>query len=104
MDADAILLHLIIDLVIIIVAARSLGWVAKKLNQPAVIGEIIAGMLLGPTVIGRIWPSVPGQLFPASTTAAPSPTPRRATRRPSPSRSLSAPRCASRPSRCSRAC
>ncbi len=64
MDADAILLHLIIDLVIIIVAARSLGWVAKKLNQPAVIGEIIAGMLLGPTVIGRIWPSVPGQLFP----------------------------------------
>ena len=64
MEADEILLHLIIDLVIINVAARSLGWVAKKLNQPAVIGEIIAGMLLGPTVIGRIWPSIPGQLFP----------------------------------------
>jgi Kef-type K+ transport system membrane component KefB len=65
MDADSILLHLIIDLVIIIIAARSLGWAAKKLNQPAVIGEIIAGILLGPTVIGRIWPSVPGRLFPA---------------------------------------
>lgn len=64
MDTDAILLHLIIDLVIIIVAARSLGWMAKKINQPAVIGEIVAGILLGPTVIGRIWPSVPGQLFP----------------------------------------
>lgn len=65
MDADSILLHLIIDLVIIIIAARALGWVAKRLNQPAVIGEIIAGILLGPTVIGRIWPSVPGRLFPA---------------------------------------
>lgn len=65
MDADSILLHLIIDLVIIIIAARSLGWVAKRLNQPAVIGEIIAGILLGPTVIGRIWPSVPRRLFPA---------------------------------------
>ncbi|MHB8645140.1 MAG: cation:proton antiporter domain-containing protein [Thermomicrobiales bacterium] len=66
MDADSILLHLIIDLVIIIIAARSLGWVAKRLNQPAVIGEIIAGIILGPTVIGRIWPSVPGRLFPAA--------------------------------------
>jgi K+:H+ antiporter len=65
MDADSILLHLIIDLVIIIIAARSLGWVAKRLNQPAVIGEIIAGILLGPTVLGRIWPSVPRRLFPA---------------------------------------
>jgi Kef-type K+ transport system membrane component KefB len=65
MDADAILLHLIIDLVIVIIAARSLGWVAKQASQPAVIGEIIAGILLGPTVLGRIWPSVPGRLFPA---------------------------------------
>lgn len=65
MDADSILLYLIIDLVIIIIAARSLGWMAKRLNQPAVIGEIIAGILLGPTVLGRLWPSVPGRLFPA---------------------------------------
>ncbi len=64
MDADAILLHLIIDLAIIIVAARSLGWVARRLNQPAVVGEILAGILLGPTIVGRIWPSVPGRLFP----------------------------------------
>jgi Kef-type K+ transport system membrane component KefB len=65
MDADAILLHLIIDLVIIIVAARSLGWLARKVNQPAVVGEVLAGIILGPTVIGRIWPTVPGRLFPS---------------------------------------
>jgi Kef-type K+ transport system membrane component KefB len=65
MDSDAILLHLIIDLVIIIVAARSLGWLARRINQPAVVGEVLAGIILGPTVIGRIWPSVPGRLFPS---------------------------------------
>ena len=65
MDADAILLHLIVDLAIIIVAARSLGWLARRINQPAVIGEVLAGIILGPTVIGRIWPSVPGRLFPS---------------------------------------
>lgn len=64
MDADSILLHLIIDIAIIIAAARSLGWVARKLHQPAVIGEILAGILLGPTVLGRIWPDVPARLFP----------------------------------------
>src|SRR6476619_6826825 len=64
MDADWILLHLIIDIAIIIAAARSLGWVARKLHQPAVIGEIVAGILLGPTVLGRIWPDVPARLFP----------------------------------------
>src|SRR4051794_19098451 len=64
MDADWILLHLIIDIAIIIAAARTLGWLARKIHQPAVIGEILAGILLGPTVLGRIWPDVPGRLFP----------------------------------------
>src|SRR4051794_37091862 len=64
MDADWILLHLIIDIAIIIAAARTLGWLARKIHQPAVIGEILAGILLGPTVLGRIWPDVPTRLFP----------------------------------------
>jgi Kef-type K+ transport system membrane component KefB len=54
-----ILLFLVLDLVIIIVAARLLGALARKLGQPAVIGEIIAGILLGPTVLGWLFPGVP---------------------------------------------
>ncbi|HUG14286.1 MAG TPA: cation:proton antiporter [Thermomicrobiales bacterium] len=59
------LTFLLIDLVIIIAAARSLGWVAKRMGQPAVIGEITAGIMLGPTLLGRIGSDLPGRLFPA---------------------------------------
>ncbi len=59
-----ILLFLLADLIIIIVAARALGALARRVGQPAVVGEVVAGMLLGPTVLGRIAPSVPAWLFP----------------------------------------
>lgn len=47
-------------------AARLLGEVARRWNQPAVLGEILAGLLLGPTVLGRISPEVFAYLFPRS--------------------------------------
>src|SRR5262245_27109593 len=60
-----ILLYLLIDIVIVILAARGCGYVAKRLGQPAVIGEVTAGILLGPTVLGRLFPSLPATLFPS---------------------------------------
>jgi Kef-type K+ transport system membrane component KefB len=63
--ATDVLLFLLLDLAIIIVAARSFGALARKMGQPAVIGEIVAGILLGPTVLGRLFPGLPGALFPA---------------------------------------
>ncbi|WP_405181159.1 cation:proton antiporter [Nocardia sp. NBC_01377] len=41
-----------LDLVVIMAVARVLGWLAEKIGQPAVIGEITAGILVGPTVLG----------------------------------------------------
>src|SRR4051794_14141053 len=58
------LLYLLADLVIIIVAARLLGALARRINQPAVVGEVVAGIVLGPTVLGRIAPAAPAWLFP----------------------------------------
>ncbi len=52
MTAD--LPRLAISLVAVIVAARVLGAVAKRLGQPAVAGEILAGVLLGPSVFGWV--------------------------------------------------
>lgn len=46
-------------------AARLLGEVVKKYHQPAVLGEILAGILLGPTVLGALAPQWSGYLFPA---------------------------------------
>jgi Kef-type K+ transport system membrane component KefB len=37
--------------------------VARRLGQPAVIGEIAAGLVLGPSVLGRIWPTAFKVLF-----------------------------------------
>jgi Kef-type K+ transport system membrane component KefB/nucleotide-binding universal stress UspA family protein len=58
------LLFLLFDLAVIIAAARLLGALARKMGQPGVVGEIVAGMILGPTVLGRISPALPAQLFP----------------------------------------
>lgn len=40
------------DLAIVLVLARAVGWLFHRMGQPAVIGEILAGVLLGPTLLG----------------------------------------------------
>ncbi|HXH55794.1 cation:proton antiporter [Iamia sp.] len=42
----------LLDIVIILIAARLCGAAARKVGQPAVVGEIVAGILLGPTLLG----------------------------------------------------
>jgi Kef-type K+ transport system membrane component KefB/mannitol/fructose-specific phosphotransferase system IIA component (Ntr-type) len=48
----------------LLLSARVLGEVAKRLNQPAVLGEILAGVLLGPTILGALAPGLSAFLFP----------------------------------------
>ncbi|MFN0146416.1 MAG: cation:proton antiporter [Dehalococcoidia bacterium] len=62
---DAVLAFVLLDIAIILVAARILGRVATRFGQPRVVGEIIAGVLLGPTLLGpelMSWNSTPGWL------------------------------------------
>lgn len=56
MDTEALLLRVIIQLAVIIAAARIAGIVFKRIGQPAVCGEIGAGLLLGPTFFGKFFP------------------------------------------------
>ncbi len=44
--------YLLLDLAIILVAARIVGGIFVKIKQPRVVGEIIAGILIGPTILG----------------------------------------------------
>ncbi|MDJ1133670.1 cation:proton antiporter [Streptomyces iconiensis] len=53
---------LFIDLGLILFLARTLGYLATRVNQPAVVGEIVAGVLLGPSLFNG---AVPDLLFPA---------------------------------------
>jgi Kef-type K+ transport system membrane component KefB/mannitol/fructose-specific phosphotransferase system IIA component (Ntr-type) len=57
---------MLVAIAVILGAARLLGELARRLNQPTVAGEILAGMLLGPTVLGRLQPELFAQLFPTS--------------------------------------
>lgn len=59
--------QLLIQLGIMIIVGRMFAELARKFKQPAVIGEIIAGILLGPTILGMIQPEWFTALFPPST-------------------------------------
>jgi len=54
-----------VQLFVLLVGARGLGALARRLGQPQVIGELTAGLLLGPSVLGHIAPDVFQWLFPA---------------------------------------
>src|SRR6266851_5464710 len=64
------LLHVLLALVAVVALARILGTVFRLFHQPPVIGEIIAGIMLGPSLLGRVAPAMYGHLFP-STVASP---------------------------------
>ncbi len=52
------------QLVALVVLARLLGAAMRRIGQPAVIGELAAGVILGPSVFGRLWPGGAAWLFP----------------------------------------
>ncbi len=54
----------LLALAVLLGVARLLGEVARWLGQPSVLGEITAGILLGPTVLGRVAPELKAALFP----------------------------------------
>ncbi|HEY9049671.1 MAG TPA: cation:proton antiporter [Ohtaekwangia sp.] len=56
--------HLLIQLGTMLIAGRMFAELARKFKQPAVVGEIIAGILLGPTILGMIQPEWFQALFP----------------------------------------
>ncbi len=56
-------LNFLIIVTIVLITARFLGEICRKLKQPVVIGEIIAGILIGPTVVGTLFPNFYQQVF-----------------------------------------
>ena len=56
---------LLAQIVTIVLIARLFGWICKKIGQPTVIGEILAGIVLGPSLIGMYFPEFSAALFPS---------------------------------------
>ena len=57
---------LLIQIIVILVACRVFATVFNAMNQPGVLGEIVAGILLGPSFLGHFWPQISNFIFPAS--------------------------------------
>lgn len=55
---------LILQLIVIMVVARIMGYLFQRMQQPLVIGEIVAGLILGPSVLGALFPNLFVTLFP----------------------------------------
>lgn len=57
---------LILQIITIIAVSRVFGFLFKKIGQPVVIGEILAGIVLGPSLLGFHYPDISNFLFPES--------------------------------------
>ena len=64
MSNQQLAVHFFLQLTVILIACRLVGGLMRFVGQPRVMGEMIAGVLLGPSLLGLIAPSVQGALFP----------------------------------------
>ncbi|MFB9263269.1 cation:proton antiporter [Bradyrhizobium erythrophlei] len=55
----------IAQVVVLLLVGRLLGEAMQRIGQPAVMGQLLAGVLLGPSVFGAVWPEAQQALFPA---------------------------------------
>ena len=58
--------HVLLALAAILAASRGVGMLFQRLRQPSVIGELLAGILLGPSLLGMVAPAAYEYLFPQS--------------------------------------
>lgn len=54
---------LLLQIITILITCRIFGWIFLKMGQPTVIGEIVAGIVLGPSVLGHLSPEISQFLF-----------------------------------------
>lgn len=64
MNSD-LALHVLLALAVVVIAGRLLGNLLARIGQPPVIGEVLSGILLGPSLLGRLAPGAEIYLFPA---------------------------------------
>ena len=58
--------QILLQLVVILVVVQIFGYLCGRIGQLWVIGEILAGLALGPSLLGAFWPGLKIQLFPAA--------------------------------------
>src|SRR5260370_16325467 len=62
---------LIFELCLLLTTAHLLGWLFGRMRQPPVVGEILAGVLLGPSILGHFAPAISKAIFASGSGTAP---------------------------------
>jgi Kef-type K+ transport system membrane component KefB len=55
-----------LQLAVVLITCRIVSWMVTRVGQPPVVGEMIAGVMLGPSLFGYFWPEVQRDFFPAA--------------------------------------
>src|SRR5712692_3455236 len=66
MPVERLLSVITVDILVILAASRLLGIGLRAVGQPQVVGEVVGGILLGPSLLGWVAPSASAALFPAA--------------------------------------
>ena len=69
-DFNKLVAAIFLAIAIVLIVARLFGVIASRVGQPRVMGEVIAGLCLGPSLLGAISPNLQAMLFPSDTLAA----------------------------------
>ncbi|MFF8673084.1 cation:proton antiporter [Streptomyces sp. NPDC015242] len=64
MSAEAVVTHFLFASALILVAGHGAGWLAQRLKQPYIVGQLAAGIALGPSLLGGMAPRAHALLFP----------------------------------------
>jgi Kef-type K+ transport system membrane component KefB len=62
-SVPAVDIRFLLAAAVVVVVCQAVGWAVTRIGQPAVCGEILAGILLGPSLLGLVWPAATGYLF-----------------------------------------
>src|SRR5438105_33786 len=54
----------VLQVLLLVAIGRGLGEIMQRIGQPSVIGELLAGLLLGPSLFGWLWPAAQSAIFP----------------------------------------
>ena len=61
-----LLFHVLLALAVVVICGRLFGRLVTVFGQPPVIGEVLSGILLGPSLLGLVAPAAESFLFPAA--------------------------------------
>ena len=67
MTNSQLAVHFLFQIALILVVCQFVGWIGRRMGQPQVVAEMLAGVILGPSLLGLFWPELFTRIFPADT-------------------------------------